>query len=394
VPRFEPFAAVRYTATAGDPSDLVAPPYDVIGPDDRAALEARSEHNAVRLELPTDGHDGAARRFRAWLDEGVLARDPSPAFYVYRMTAGDTSTTGILGALTLEAPGEGILPHERTTTKDKADRLGILTATQVNLSPIWALSSAGGRLAAASDPDGLDLLARAVDDADGGVVHELWRLDDPERVAAVTEAVAAQPVLIADGHHRFEVGNAYRAGDDAAPGADAILTYIVELADDQLAVHPIHRLLTGVPADLELATALGEWFAMERVDLDDAEELRRAMDTSGALGLILADSMWLAVPLGSTVEAADDDLDSCRLDVAIAGLAAQGHDAIRLRFQHGAAIVADAVAKGEADAAVLLRPATVAQIEATGQGGQRMPPKTTFFWPKLRTGLVFRDLSE
>jgi uncharacterized protein (DUF1015 family) len=392
VPRFEPFAAVRYTESAGDPSDLVAPPYDVIGPDDRAALVARSEHNAVLLELPADGHDGAARRFRSWLDEGVLARDGAPAFYVYRMTAGATRTTGVLGALTLEAPGEGILPHERTTTKDKADRLGILTATQVNLSPIWGLSAAGGRLAKAVDPSGLELLARAVDDVDGGVVHELWRLDDPASVAEITAAVGAQPVLIADGHHRFEVANAYRASDGAAPGAGAILAYLVELAEDELDVHPIHRLLTGVPAGLDLSSALAPWFELSRLEVEDAEALHTAMTDAGGLGLVLPEGFWVAVPRQSTIDAADADLDSCRLDVAIAGLAAQGHD-IALRFQHGARIVADVVAKGDADAAVLLRPATVAQIEATGHGGDRMPPKTTFFWPKLRTGLVFRDLS-
>jgi len=148
VPRFEPFPAVRYAAAAGDPSDLVAPPYDVIGPDDRAALEGRSAHNAVRLELPSDGHAGAAKRFRDWMDQGTLLRDEAPGFYVYRMTAGGRATTGVLGALELEAPGQGILPHEHTTAKDKADRLGILRTTEVNLSPIWGLCALGGRLAA------------------------------------------------------------------------------------------------------------------------------------------------------------------------------------------------------------------------------------------------------
>ena len=392
MPSLEPFAAVRYAEVAGDPSDLVAPPYDVIGPDDRTALEARSEHNAVRLELPSDGHAGASHRFRAWLEAGILSRDEVPAYYVYRMTAGDRTTTGVLGALELEAPGKGILPHERTTTKDKADRLGILTETEVNLSPIWGLSASGGRLARAIDPSNLQFLARAVDDADGGVLHDLWRLDDPDRIREVSEAVAAQPVLIADGHHRFEVANAYRASPGAAPGARAILTYVVELAEDELDVHPIHRLLSELPPSLDLVSALEQWFALKPSEVDNAGQLMSAMEESGALGLILPDGMWLATPLPSTQEAAEEDLDSCRLDVAIAGLAAQGHG-VGLRFQHGADIVAAAIAKGEADAAVLLRPARIAQIEATGKGGQRMPPKTTFFWPKPRTGLVFRDLS-
>lgn len=390
MPRFEPFPAVRYSATAGDPTDLVAPPYDVIGPDERAALEARSAHNAVRLELPADGHAGAAERFRAWLADGILVRDPDPAFYIYRMTANGPATTGVLGALELEPPGTGILPHERTTAKDTSDRLGILRTTQVNLSPIWGLAAAGGRLAAATRPDGLEPLARAVDDE--GVVHELWRLDDPERVAEVTAAVAAQPVLIADGHHRFEVANAYRAEDGAAPGASAMLAYLVELAEDELVVHPIHRLLSDVPPGLSLPADLTPWFQITPAAVDNPEHLPSAMAEEGTLGLVLPDGLWLARPRATTTAAADADLDSCRLDVALAGLAGLGKQ-VTVRFQHGAGIAADAVRKGEADAAVLLRPATIGQIAATGAGGERMPPKTTFFWPKLRTGLVFRDLA-
>ncbi len=390
MPRFEPFPAVRYAPAAGDPSELAAPPYDVIGPDERAALEARSTRNAVRLELPSDGHQGAAERFRAWLADGTLVRDGEPAFYVYRMTAGGQATTGVLGALDLEAPGRGILPHEHTTTKDKADRLGILRATGVNLSPIWGLSASGGRLAAAVRPDGLEALARAVDDE--GVVHELWRLDDPDRMAEVSAAVGAQPVLIADGHHRFEVANAYREEEGAAPGAGAILAYLVELAENELAVHPIHRLLGDVPAQLALPADLTAWFQITPAPVDDPERLPDAMAEAGSLGLILPDGLWLARPRSSTSGAAGDDLDSSRLDVALSGLAGLGKE-VTVRFQHGVGLVAAAVRKGEADAAVLLRPATVGQIAATGAGGHRMPPKTTFFWPKPRTGLVWRDLS-
>jgi uncharacterized protein (DUF1015 family) len=389
VPRFEPFPAVRYAQATGDPTELVAPPYDVIGPDERGVLEGRSPHNAVRLELPSDGHDGAATRFRAWLDDGTLVRDGASAFYVYRMTAGGQATTGVLGALELEAPGEGILPHEHTTTKDKADRLGILRTTEVNLSPIWGLSASGGRLAAAVQPDGLELLARAVDDE--GVVHELWRLDDPERMAEVTAAVAAQPVLLADGHHRFEVANAYRDEEGAAPGAPAILAYLVELAEDELAVRPIHRLLSDLPPDAPLPASLTPWFQITAAPVDDVEELPQAMAEDASLGLVLPDGLWLAWPRSSTSAEAGASLDSSRLDVALKGLADAGKQ-VTVRYQHGVGIVAAAVRKGEADAAVLLRPATVEQIAATGAGGERMPPKTTFFWPKLRTGLVFRDL--
>jgi uncharacterized protein (DUF1015 family) len=209
-------------------------------------------------------------------------------------------------------------------------------------------------------------------------------------MAEVAAAVAAQPVLIADGHHRFEVANAYRQDPDALPGAAALLAFVVELAEDQLAVHPIHRLLSDVPATMVLPADLTPWFQVIPAPVDDAEQLPDAMAEAGALGLVLPDGLWLARPR-SNIQPPADDLDSSRLDVALRALALQGKQ-VTVRYQHGAGIVAAAVRKGEADAAVLLRPATVDQIAATGAGGQRMQPKTTFFWPKLRTGLVFRDL--
>jgi uncharacterized protein (DUF1015 family) len=370
VPRFEPFAAVRYASPDGDLSALVAPPYDVISPDDRARLVDKDEHNAVRIELPAeeggrDRYEVAASLWRQWQDEGVLFTDDAPAFYAYRMTFDGRQTLGVLGALELSRPGEaGILPHERTTSKDKADRLNLLRACKANLSPIWGLSLAeglSGLLAVSAPPD-----AQAVDE--DGVRHELWRLT--EGADAVAAAVAAEPLVIADGHHRYETALAYRDEDPSA-GARSVLCYVVELTDEQLAVGPIHRLLTG-QADLS------PWFEVEPVDEPDPASMM----------LLRPAGMFRLTAKPSTVGAAEADLDSSRLDVALAAL-----PGVEVRYQHGADLVAEAVAKGEADAAVLLRPATVAQIAETGHGGERMPPKTTFFFPKPRTGMAFRAVA-
>ena len=374
MPAFEPFRAVRYASADGDLSDVVAPPYDVISPDDRARLVARSDHNAVRIELPADegGRDRyevAAGIWRQWQDEGVLVTDEAPAFYAYRMSFTDDDgtprqTLGVLGALVLSRPDEGqILPHERTTPKDKADRLNLLRACRANLSPIWGLSLAEG-LTGLLDVSGAPA-ASAVDE--DGNRHELWVLHD---TAAISEAVASTPLVIADGHHRYETALAYRdeAGTEAA---GRVLCYVVELTESQLAVGPIHRLLTGLPEDFDLSP----WFEMEPVD----------GPPRGSMALITADGVWRLTPKQSTVDAAEADLDSSRLDVALAQM-----PGVSVRYQHGVDLVAQAVAKGEAQAAVLLRPATVEQIAATGHGGERMPPKTTFFFPKPRTGMVFR----
>jgi uncharacterized protein (DUF1015 family) len=391
VPGFSPFRGVRYNAEGGYVDDVIAPPYDVISPSDRESLVARSEHNAVRLELPAeeDGrnrYEVAASLWQQWQDERILVPDDEPSFYAYRMGFHDEAgrprqTTGILGALHLEPPGNGILPHERTTSKDKADRFDLIRATRANLSPIWALSPTVGLSALATTEGPPD--ARATDEQ--GVHHRLWRLTAPAVLDGIAEAVAANPVLIADGHHRYEIGLAYQS-ETASPGSDRILALVVELAEDQLSVRAIHRVLRGLPDGFDLLAALDPFFeAFETGAADDT--LLARMDDAGALALVTPTGSWLLRPRPSTVEAADHDLDSSRLDVALAAL--PEHD---LKFQHGWDRVTDFVHAGDADAAILLRPATVAQIAAISHGGERMPPKTTFFYPKPATGLVFRSL--
>ena len=396
MPRFDPFPGIRYATDDGRLDDLVAPPYDVIDEEQRADLVARSEHNAVKVELPReeggrDRYTVARDLFRSWLSAGVLVRDDEPSFYVYRMgfhdeTGRPRQTAGVLGALELSAPGEGgILPHERTTPKDKADRLNILRTTEVNLSPIWGLSPAEGLSALCELPG--PPLARATDEE--GVHHRLWRITQPGVVEAISAAVASAPLIVADGHHRFEVGNAYR--EERGPGGPwgAILAYVVELADEQLSVRAIHRLLDGLPDGFDLVEALSAHF--EPFDAGKADEsILSRMDDAGALGLVTVDGAWLLRPRAETVAAAEHDLDSARLDVAVRTLPHGAH----VRFQHGVDLVVRAVERGDAQAGVLLRPATVAQIAAVGHGGERMPPKTTFFHPKPRTGMVFRSLWE
>jgi uncharacterized protein (DUF1015 family) len=401
VPRFEPFSGLRYDPAAVDLDAAIAPPYDVVSPEDQDALEARSPYNSIRVELPRDEagldrYSVAARLLHEWQAAGVLVTDDEPSFYVYRMGFHDTDgrprqTSGVIGALGLSvpgAPGSDVLPHERTTPKAKSDRLELLRATSTNLSPIWGLSLGQG-LSALSElpgpPDG-----RATDE--DGVHHRLWRVTQPGVVSAIAEAVAGAPVVIADGHHRFETALAYReeqrAANDDEPGPyDLVMAYVVELTEEQLSVRPIHRLLAGLPDDIDLPAAFEAHF---EVFADDGplDTITNRMADAGALGLVTGGGAWLLRPRPETEAAAEFDLDSSRLDVALATLPAH-----ELTFQHGADLAARAVEKGDAQAAVLLRPASVEQIHAAGHAGTRMPPKTTFFHPKPRTGLVFRSVA-
>jgi uncharacterized protein (DUF1015 family) len=399
VPRFEPFAGLRYAPDRVVLDDVVAPPYDVISEDDQAALEARSIYNSVRLELPRDDppHDryhAARRLLDAWRAEGILRRDADPAFYGYRMSFADDAgqprqTLGVMGALGLERPGEGdVLPHERTMPKPKGDRLYLLRATQANLSPIWGMSLASGLSGLIPAPGPTE--ARATD-ADGAV-HELWPIADAAVAAAIAASVGSAPVVIADGHHRFETAIAYQAERRAVTGDadgdyDLMMAVIVELADDQLSVRAIHRLISGLPDGFDVVGALADAFDVAPTGPPD-QAIGARMLEAASLALITPDGTWLARPRPEIEAGSPDGLDSTRLDLALARL--PPHE---LTYQHGSHLASAAVAKGAAQAAVLLRPASVAQIAATGRGGQRMPPKTTFFWPKLRTGLVFREVA-
>ena len=402
MPDFQPFAALRYDPARFAPEDVTAPPYDVLSPADRTALVARNPHNAVLVDLPVpeDGDDryaAAGDRLAGWEDEGVLVRDPSATFTAYRMTTTDdlgrpVATLGVLGALALSRPGEGeILPHEHTTPKAKSDRLDLLRGTRHNLSAIWGLSLASG-LSDLLDVDGPPDQAWTDED---GTLHETWVLHRPEALEAIAAAVGGAPVVIADGHHRYETSLAYRdertEADGDAGEAGATLCYVVELSEDQLTVRPIHRLVHGL-GDVDLAEALAATAggaAHGRVDADAVRDGRvlEAMDEAGAMAVVGADGSARLVSIDAAAHPGLDDLDSARLAAALAAIGPH-----ELTYQHGTDRAQAAVAAGDADWAVLIRPVTVAAIEANAHTGDRMPPKSTFFFPKPRTGIVFRSL--
>ncbi len=402
MPAFSPFRSLRYDPARFAPEDVTAPPYDVLSADDRSALVAKNPHNAVLIDLPTedDGDDryaAAGHRLQGWTAEGVLALDAAPEFTAYRMTTTDdlgnlVATLGVLGALTLSRPDEGeILPHEHTTPKAKSDRLDLLRGTRANLSAIWGLSLAHG-LSALLEVNRPPFQSWMDED---GTLHETWRISDPAQLAAISESIGSQPLVIADGHHRYETSLAYRDERRAADGtggeADATLCYVVELSDEQLTVRPIHRLVHGF-ADLDLAEALASLPGSALAGTATAEEVSDGrvllqMRDHGAVAVVGRDGSAVLVSLDPSAYPNVDDLDSARLAAALDRVGPHG-----LTYQHGTDRAQGAVADGTADWAVLIGPVTVAAIEANAHSGKRMPPKSTFFYPKPRTGIVFRPL--
>ncbi len=396
-PRLRPFRAWRYRVGT-DLDAVIAPPYDVLSSEDADALRARDPHQIVHVDLPVappgeDRYAAAARLLRAWQDDGVLVRDPRPSVTVYRMTfrdatGRDRALVGVLGGLEVVDEGAGrVLPHERTTPKASTDRLDLTRATQANLSPVWGLAVGAGLTDALAEP-GEEL---GVVHAEG-VEHAVERVEEPARIAAIAEVVGAADVLIADGHHRYGVARAYRDEVRARTGrtdtaAEDTLAFVGELVADQLAIEAIHRIVRGIPLEA-LQHALARDFELVPGAGPARASLLAELRARGRLALLTPDgeATWL-VPRESAF-AGVRELDGALLEHTLAGTGAL------VDYQHGVDQVRAELARGEATAAVLIRPTSLAEIQRTAAEGLLMPPKSTFFTPKLRTGLVLRGLDE
>ena len=393
VPRFTPFNALRYAAE--DLDDLIAPPYDVLSAADVDELAARSACNVTHVDVPRESegpgrYERAATTLQGWLDDGVLVEDESATLTLYRLRFVDAAgrqreIVGVLGGLEVVDEGAGgVLPHERVTPKASTDRLDLTRATCCNLSPIWGLSLASG-LTALLEESG-DLLAAVTVE---GVEHRVERITDPDRIAAITAYVGSDDVLIADGHHRYGIARTYRDevradGSIESTAAEETLAFVSELVADQLSVEAIHRLYTDVDHDA-LVTALDAAF-MRSDSAAPSDDTLAEMDARGAMCFINHDgtAQYLTPRPGVLDEVRG--LDGLWLEHVLADIP---HT---VTYQHGVANVVDAVADGRATAAVLIRPVSVAEIERTAREELLMPPKSTFFTPKLRTGFVIRPL--
>ena len=396
VPRFEPFRALRYSAADVGLDDVIAPPYDVLSERDVDDLAASHPHNIVHVDVPRerDGeqrYERAATELRSWIDRSIMVLDPEPSFTLYRMRFTDATgaardIVGVLGGLEVVDEGAGgVLPHERTTPKASTDRLDLTRATECNLSPVWGLSLSAGLTAVLAEP-GEPMGAVTVD----GVEHVVERVTAPDRVAAITAAVGADDVLIADGHHRYGISRTYRdevrttTGSTDTP-AELTLTFVSELVAEQLSVEAIHRLYRGLTYE-RLRDVLSSAFEFEPAGTPAAATLAE-MVRRGALCLIGPDGLgtWLTPRPGvfDHVRA----LDGAWLEHVLSDEAD-----LDVTYQHGLDEAVAATTEGRADATVLIRPVSVAEIERTAREGVLMPPKSTFFTPKLRTGFVVRPL--
>lgn len=431
-----PFRGVLYDpARVGDVTSVVAPPYDVIGPAEQAALYARHPGNIIRLELgqehpgdsPQENRYTRARHFlQDWLRDGLLRRDDTPAIYLYaveyRLRGGQTRTMrGFLSLVKLEEFGTGrIFPHENTRAAAKDDRYRLLETCRSNFSPIFSLySDAEGAIIRTLERTVEKGQPRfAVTDADG-VRHLLWTVSDQKALDRVVAAMKPLPLFIADGHHRYESALWYRNAQQQASGnkgplpSDWVLMYFSNLDDPGLTILPTHRVLPGplsCPAP-EFRQRLAETFNVETIAFTKETEpaarakflgaLQAARGTNAhVMGLIVRGESRYEV-LTLTAEGLSRMGTSARerLDVAIlqqmvfrGAMRMEPKDEERLIYIKDEEDVLAAMARGEGELAVLLNPPRVTEVKDVARAGDRMPHKSTYFYPKPLTGLVINAM--
>jgi uncharacterized protein (DUF1015 family) len=418
VARVLPFRALRYHPRfASRMEALVAPPYDVIGEAERLRYVAAHPRNVVRLILPgeaglaEDGsfYAGAAALLGQWRKDGTVREEPRPALYPYRQTYTGPdgvriSRLGFFGALALESTaGAGALPHERTLEGPRRDRTRLLAACRVNLSPIFLLhpddlGEVGACLAeaVAAPPE-----IRFTDG--GGVLNELWTLSDPAPLARIGRGMESDWTLIADGHHRYESALAVMQEHPGEEGARRVLAFFCSLRDPGFRILPIHRLvrLRKENGAGDLRSLLQDRLAWEPLPgLSPREVVFRLREAGqGSFGVLLRDGPPILLKLdrrgtGSGTSEFPESLDTVALQREILekamGISREAVAGGAVDYTADPEEAGRKVSSGEASVAFLLNPLPVEDVVRAAREGVRLPQKSTFFFPKIPTGLVFR----
>lgn len=417
------FRGIRYNEQLiNDLGAVICPPYDVISPEEQEAYYERNEYNIIRLEhgieLPKDTsknnkHTRAAATFAQWLDQGILRRDNAPALYIYEQyftySGMRKKRLGFICCVKLEPwQNKIIYPHENTVTGIKSDRIELMRACQANISPILALYDDPGQKAAQL----LSAQTRRkliLDFASGGEYHKVWMVTDWEFIQRVCHYMASKPLYIADGHHRYETALAYQKEKQkqvsSGSGVEAfnfVMMTLISLSAPGLFVLPVHRLVGGLSskalADFE--NRLEEVFVFEPAPND----FLVSSLTEGRIGVLGLKSERAAVlrlqPEVDIKEFIPEDHSEAyrRLDVSlfqhlIMEKLLGKHDKVRIGYIHSTEIAKSQIENGEYQLAFFLSPIPVERIKAIADGNDRMPGKSTYFYPKLPTGLVINSLS-
>ncbi len=390
------FRALRYDEhVAGPLSDLVCPPYDIISAEQRALLAARSPHSFVQVELPAEdsrGYARAAELLHRWREKSALRHDPAPALYVhdheFSLRGARLTRRGVFVALRLHEPREGVvLPHERTFPKAKADRLELLRATRTNTSPVFAMVDAGRAITALAGA-GREVAKATVD----GDAHRLSSVTEPDAIAGFVAAVRGLRVYIADGHHRFETALTYANERRAEPDAPERFTLVSlsALDDPGLRILGTHRVVRPGDSAAESAIASALDAAIAR-SFDASLIDRGGIDAAGIV--LVRDGRFHRLEPRRDADRSSLPAAWRELPVALAEellIKAAREAGADVTYEHDAERAIQ-IARGDTSA-VLIRAVDPATLRAVADAGERLPQKTTYFYPKVPAGLVIRSL--
>lgn len=400
-----PFKALRYKDAPL--TDVTSPPHDVISPEERDAFIARDPRNVCQVILPPgDDMQGAAKTLQQWLQDEVLVRDPSPGFYLYEIRHGPPEARrrmrGFFCRLKVDPDYDEVRRHERTLGKKRSIRLDLLRATNVNTESIWMLyRDERGWVEEVLWSNAFDELCRFTDEE--GNEHRVWKVDRPEAMEEVRAQFDDQTIVIADGHHRYAT-QCKRYAETGKDEDGSILVCMVRDTDPGLYIKPTDRLIIGLE-DVPGLVARNEHWDVEPIDLpaadgDAADLLRSHIEDGHTCAVVAGDAAWLLrLKDGHAVDAGRGTLDSLAVTTVHDRLLAPwgiGDDDVeeRLRFTRSDEEAVQRVRSGEFPAAVLLAPEAVEAVLDVAREGHLMPQKSTYFIPKLRSGLLMSPCDE
>ena len=420
----KPFKALRFCGKAGEKRELCCPPYDIISEEERLQFIKNNEHNVIRLELPrgTDPYNEAAETLNEWLRDGIVACDEKDSIYIYEEEFSVDGKTykfkGFISRVKLEEFSKGvILPHEQTLSKAKADRLNLMKATGCNFSQIYSLYFDPKY----ETPNLLEKMSDGMPDSEfcdsDGVTHRLWICSDPELIAALTAQFTDRKLYIADGHHRYETGLNYRNyrrenGAKEGDGCDYIMMMCVDIENDGLVVFPTHRIIRDLSNfnSSNLISECEKLFTVETmgcINCINSALKEKYIAGEKAFGyydgekyylLTLKDSVdnipELAV-LGKSLRQLDVSVLHTLILENMLGIDKENMaKQINLTYTRSANEAIDAVKDGNANCAFFLNPTRITEIADVASAGEKMPQKSTYFYPKLITGLVMNKIDE
>ena len=408
----KPIRALRFTEKAGNIADCVCPPYDIISESEREALIAKNPNNVVRLELPVgeDRYAQAGGILNEWLASGVLARDEQEGIFVYReefnVSGKDYCLTGIICLVELKEFSEKVvLPHEETLTKAKQDRLNLMKATNCNFSSIYSLYSdeSGTMEAILNDTTKTSPICSFTDEEE--VTHTLWKIDDAATLATIVATFENKQLFIADGHHRYETALNYKK--TVNPEAKYVMMTLVDMDDKGLVVFPTHRLIVDKELDRnEIVAKCASDFDSTVLPLADLKKSLENGENNPTYAFYDGGDEFVLLTLKDGAKRNIDGRSDAYSDLDVSILHsyilenALGIDKenmanqVNLRYTRSMDEAIESVKNGKASGAFLINATKVSQIKAVALAGDKMPQKSTYFYPKLKTGLVLNVLEK